>query len=77
MHTTCPGKVTITDDTLGALIYPTPPGGREDTSIFQIWKLRLGAKEESSSRKGEAVLPSLGFVELLGVFSLIEQQTGF
>lgn len=59
-HSTCPGKVTITEDTPGALIYPTPLGGREDifTSIFWMRKLRLRAKEESSPRKREGDLPA-------------------
>ena len=46
MHITCPGTVTITEDTLGALIYPTPLGGRED-----IYFHFLDAETESQSKR--------------------------
>lgn len=46
MHSTCPGKATITEDTLGALIYPTPLGGRED-----IYFHFLDAETEAQSKR--------------------------
>ena len=62
MHTTCSGKVTIIDDTLGALIYPTPPGGREDTYFhFSDVETEARSKRRFQSKKGRRGPPVPGF----------------
>lgn len=62
MHITCPGKVTITEDTLGALIHPTPLGGREDIYFhFLDVETEAQSKRRIQPKKGRRGPPVPGF----------------
>ena len=74
MHTTCPRQVTIIEATPGALIHPTPLGGREDIyPHFTDAETEAQSERRTQPKKGRRVPPAPGFREV--TWGLLSQQT--